>query len=274
MSDNLAGLNKLREIIFSYRSVLVAFSGGCDSALVAKVAHDVLGPRMKAVTAKSPSLPESEILEVESFCNQYGINHQWIETHEMENPNYAANPVNRCYFCKTELYEHLAGFINSDFENIANGVNRDDLGDWRPGLQAAKEHGVKSPLVEAGLNKIQIREISKELGLSTWNKPAAACLSSRLPYGEAVTNEKLRQIDQGEKILKSYGFRVVRLRHFGKFAKVELGAEELPRLLSNPSLQTEINSQIKKLGFEFLEWDPEGYKSGKLNPPHLMSGVL
>lgn len=259
---------KLKAEIASYESAVVAFSGGCDSALVAKVAVDVLGPRAKAVTARSESLAEKEIAEVETFCARYGIAHEWVETREIENPNYAANPVNRCYFCKTELYEHLRPFAGNGFKVIANGANTDDLGDWRPGLKAAGEHGVKSPLVAAGLAKDEVRELSRRLGLPTWDKPAAACLSSRIPYGQAVTPEKLRQIDQGEEILRSYGFRVLRLRHFGDTARLEIGADELPRL--DAGLREEIAAKIKALGFGAVEIDPEGYRQGKLNPSHLM----
>lgn len=279
VSSQEAGLKKYKElqaILYSYESVLVAFSGGADSALVAKAAREVLGKVwMKAVTAKSKALPESEVDEVNQFVSHHDIPHVWIETHEIEDPHYAANPVNRCYFCKTELYEHLTPLAKQwGIQVIANGVNYDDLSDWRPGLQAAKEHSVKSPLVEAGLHKSEIREISKWLGLSTWDKPAAACLSSRFPYGEAITPEKLRQVDQGEAILKSYGFRVVRLRHFGSFAKIEIGSEELKRLLSNSELCQKILSQIKALGFDSVDIDPEGYRQGKMNPAHLMTAEV
>ena len=257
----------LKKILASYESVIIAFSGGCDSALVAKVARDVLGrERIKAVTAKSESLPQAELKEVESLKDQFDIDHSWIETREIENPNYAANPANRCYFCKTELYTQLTNLAGRwKIKTIANGVNVDDLGDWRPGLVAAAEHQIKSPLVEAGLIKSEIREISRGLGLPTWNKPAAACLSSRFPYGEQITPAKLRQVDLGEAFLKSCGFRIVRLRHFGNDAKVELGKEELARLISDPALTEKISSKLKQLGFESVEIDPEGYRQGKLN---------
>jgi pyridinium-3,5-biscarboxylic acid mononucleotide sulfurtransferase len=265
---------KLKEVLASYESVLVAFSGGCDSALVAKVACDVLGPnKTLAVTAKSESLPEQEVQEVEDFVRAYKIKHQWITTHELEKPEYAANPINRCYFCKTELYQFLIPIANEiGFKAIVNGVNVDDLGDWRPGLKAAKEYNVKSPLVEAGLIKSEIRELSQQLGLSTWNKPAAACLSSRFPYGHAITSEKLRQVDRGEELLKSYGFKIVRLRHYGNSAKIELGPEELDRYRKSDDLSKEIKSKIRNLGFEEVELDPEGYRQGKLNT-HLQTKV-
>lgn len=262
-----AKLDLLQDIIASYGSAVVAFSGGCDSALVAKVTRDILCfSQMKAVTAKTPSLPENEIREVEMFVRQFHIDHAWIETRELENPSYAANPVNRCYFCKTELYDHLVPIKEAlGFKTILNGTNQDDLSDWRPGLHAAKEHEVKSPLVEAGLTKQEVRDISRYLGLPTWDKPAAACLSSRIPHGNAVTAEKLKQIDLGEALLKSYGFRVVRLRHFGTLAKIEVGADEMARF-SDALLRDELFEKIRELGFETIELDPEGYRQGKLNP--------
>jgi len=260
-------LEKLRTLLSRYGSVLVAFSGGCDSAFVAKVAYDVLGgERMKAVTAKSPSLAESEIFEVESFVERFGIDHHWINTAELEDPRYAQNPINRCYFCKNELYQRmreLAG--NLGIQTLVNGVNQDDLGDWRPGIRAASEHLVKSPLVDAQLSKSEIRELSRKLGLPTWDKPAAACLSSRFPYHHHITEEKLRQVDRGEAILKEHGFHVVRLRHYGSWARIEVGQEELSRLKKDQKLFEQLVSKIKGLGFESVELDPEGYRQGKLN---------
>lgn len=247
--------------------MVVAFSGGCDSALMAKVARDVLGrDRVKAVTAKSESLPQAEIKEVESFTERFDMDHFWIETREIENPNYAANPANRCYFCKSELYTHLKNFaVQWNIKTIVNGANVDDLGDWRPGLRAAAEYEIKSPLVEAGFIKAEVRELSRQLGLSTWDKPAAPCLSSRFPYGEHITPAKLRQVDLGEAFLKECGFRIVRLRYFGNTAKLELGKEEIIQLHSNSALRERITNQLKYLGFQSVEIDPEGYRSGKLN---------
>lgn len=261
--------NELCSLVQSYGRVVVAFSGGCDSALIAKVARDILGrENAKAVTARSESLPLSEIKEVEDFVRRYDIDHTWIRTREIENPQYASNPTNRCYFCKTELYHSLEDLAGAcQIGTILNGTNVDDLGDWRPGLRAASEFEVKSPLVEAKLHKSEIRELSKHIGLATWDKPAAACLSSRFPYGRVITPEKLRQVDKGEEILKSYGFQILRLRHFGGKAKIELGAEELSRLQSSDTLQREITSKIRRLGFHSVEIDPEGYRQGKLNQP-------
>lgn len=247
--------------------MIVAFSGGCDSAFVTRVARDVLGREgLKAVTAKSESLPENEIKEVESFKARFDIDHYWIETREIENPNYTSNPVNRCYFCKMELYTHLKDLaVQWKIRTIVNGVNVDDLGDWRPGLQAAEEYQIKSPLVEAGLRKAEIRELSRRLGLPTWDKPAAPCLSSRFPYGEQITPAKLRQVDLGEAFLKECGFRIVRLRHFGNEAKIELGKEELACLSSDLTLRERITEKLGQLGFKSVEVDPDGYRQGKLN---------
>lgn len=264
---------RLKTILQGYESVLVAFSGGCDSALLSKAARLELGRNaVLAVTAKSPSLAQNEIREVDDFTRRHDIPHEWIETRELENSNYAANPANRCYFCKSELYGRLEPLrLRRGLRCIASGTNIEDLGDWRPGLGAARERGVKNPLVEAGLLKAEIREISKQLGLETWDKPAAACLSSRIPYGQAVTREKLRQIDQGEGLLKAEGFRVVRLRHYGERAVIEVGPEEKSRL-ENSMLRRVVFEKISALGFSSVEVDPEGYRSGKLNPPHFLSG--
>ncbi len=263
---------RLKTILQGYESVLVAFSGGCDSALVSKAARLELGrDAVLTVTAKSPSLAANEVGEVDAFVRRHDIRHAWIETRELENSNYAANPTNRCYFCKSELYDRLEPLrLERGLRCIASGTNTEDLGDWRPGLGAAREHGVKNPLAEAGLLKSEIREISKTLDLETWDKPAAACLSSRIPYGEAVTREKLRQVDQAEAILKAEGFRVVRLRHYGERAVIEVGPEEKNRL-ENPRLRQGVFKKISALGFFSVEIDPEGYRPGKLNPPHLLS---
>ena len=202
-------LQTLREILRSYKRALVAFSGGSDSALVLKVARECLGKENAvAVIAKSPSLPESEFEEAKRVAREIDAQLHVIETRELENPQYASNPVNRCYFCKSELYSHLVPMAEKlGFRFIMNGTHRDDLGDWRPGLKAAEEYEIKSPLVEAGFSKSEIRSASQELGLSTWSKPQAACLSSRIPFGTAVTPERLKQVEEGEEILKRLGFK-------------------------------------------------------------------
>jgi len=259
----------LKKTIASYKSVLIAFSGGTDSALIAKVARDVLGRKnIKAVTSWSDSFPRSEIKEVRAFVECYDIPHEWIDTGEIENPRYADNPKERCFFCKSELYDYLLSLAGQwQIDTIVNGAQMDDLDDWRPGLEAAKRYNIKSPLMEAGFHKQDVRNLSRILGLSTWDKPAAACLASRIPHGERVTAGKLRQIEEGEGILKAEGFRVVRLRHFGRWARIEVSKEELSRLLSDLGFRGEIISKIKNLGFERVEIDPEGYRQGKLHAP-------
>jgi len=263
----------LKEVIGGYGSVLVAFSGGCDSALVAKVARDVLGRnKMRAVTSWSDSFPQAEVKEVNLFVERYDIPHNWIETREMSNVLYTNNPVNRCYYCKTELYDFLMPVAQTwALQVIANGTQSDDLSDRRPGLDAAKEKMVRSPLLEADLNKEEVRLMARMLELPTWNKPAAACLSSRIPHGQKVTAGKLRQIDEGEAILKAAGFRVVRLRHFGNHAHIEVAREEIPRFSEEPGLRHEIFSKIQALGFESVAIDPEGYRQGKLHTAEISS---
>ena len=265
----LEKLDRLRQIIRSYQRVLVAFSGGCDSAFVLKVSRDVLGrENVLAGIAKSPSLPESELEEAKEIAREVDVELLVIETHELENPNYAANPATRCYFCKGELYSYLKPLAeNRGFLWVLNGTHRDDLGDWRPGLKAADEHGVRSPLVEAGFNKEEIRRASKSLGLSTWSKPQAACLSSRIPFGTSITADRLKQVEEGEKILKQLGFEVVRLRWFGKEAAVEVGVEETKVFFRNSKIRKKTLSQLKRLGFDQINLNLQGYRSGRWNPP-------
>jgi uncharacterized protein len=261
-------LDKLRRLISSYEKVLVAFSGGSDSAFLLKVARDLLGKEnAKAVIAKSPSLPESELRAAREIAREVDAELLEIETREVENPNYRANSVERCYFCKSELYAHLLPLARElGFFHVVNGVQQDDLGDWRPGLKAAKEYDVKSPLVEAGIGKVEIRHYSKALGLSTWSKPQAACLSSRIPFGTSVTPERLRQIEQGEEILKGLGFRVVRLRWFEKKALIEVGSEETERFFQNSEVRESALTELRGLGFETVDLHLQGYRSGRFNP--------
>jgi len=261
-------LKALEKISRSYGKVLVAFSGGADSAFILKIARDVLGKEnVLAVIAKSPSLPASELEEAREIAREIDSPLVEIETSELENPDYAANPVNRCYFCKTELYTHLVPLARErGFPVIVNGTNRDDLGDWRPGLKAAGENQIKSPLVEAGFTKAEIRAASKGLGLSTWSKPQAACLSSRIPFGVAVTPEKLKQVEQGEEILKRLGFEVVRLRWFGKNAQIEVGEEETKVFFQNPDVLQQALADLKEVGFETIDLNLSGYHTGRFNP--------
>lgn len=257
-------LDRLKSIVQEYQSVLVAFSGGVDSAFVLKVARDVLGRECaKAVTAESESVPERELEAAKELARSMDVEHRVIRTHELEHPDYQANPAHRCYFCKTELYEHLIPIAREwKLETICNGTNVDDLSDFRPGLGAADEHGVKSPLVEAGLTKEEIRYLAHELGLSIWDKPASPCLASRIPYGDQITPEKLSQIERGENFLKDLGFRVVRLRHFGSKARLELGRDEFVEVL-DVGLRVKITDFIRSLGFKTVVF--ERYQSGRLN---------
>ena len=259
-----AKLNHLKEIIQSYESVLVAYSGGLDSAFVLKVARDVLGRSWaKAVTAQSESVSERELEAAKELARELDVEHKVIQTQELDNANYKANPTNRCYFCKTELYEHLLPIAKEwKLETIVNGTNLDDLGNFRPGLAAAGEHGIKSPLVEACLTKADIRDLSRELGLRVWDKPAEPCLSSRFPYGHEITPEKLKQVEVGENFLKDLGFKVVRLRHFGMKARLELGRGEFVRMM-DVELRTQITEFIRSLGFKTVIFEP--YQSGRLN---------
>lgn len=257
-------LNRLREVIRTYESAVVAFSGGVDSACVLKVARDVLAARrVLAVTGKSDSLAERELETAKQLALEFDVEHRVIETEELRNPDYRANSSERCYFCKTELYTRLDEIRRqAGFSVICNGTNTDDLSDWRPGLRAAEAYEVKSPLVEADLTKEDIRLISRELGISIWDKPASPCLSSRVPYGESVTEEKLAQIERGESFLKDLGFRVIRLRHFGTKARLELGADEFVRVM-DVRLRDEIARFILSLGFKTVVFEP--YRQGRLN---------
>ncbi len=257
-------LDRLKGVVKSYRSVLVAFSGGVDSAFVLKVARDVLGrSQAKAVTAESASVPARELEAAQDLARRMDVEHLIVRTRELENPGYTSNPAHRCYFCKTELYDQLAPIARRwNLEIIANGTNADDLHDFRPGLTAADEHGIKSPLVEAGLSKSDVRNLSREIGLSVWDKPASPCLSSRFPYGHEITPAKLKQVEAGENFLKDAGFNVVRLRHLGPKARVELGREEFVRLMDVP-LRIQVTEFIRSLGFKTVVFEP--YQSGNLN---------
>jgi uncharacterized protein len=255
---------ELERIIDEMERVIVAFSAGVDSTLVLKVAYDRLGDNALAVTAVSPSLPESELQEAIELARLIGAPHRLLETHELDDPNYAANPINRCYFCKMELYDELFELAQREgYRYILNGANLDDVGDFRPGEQAAREFGnVRSPLREAGLTKIHVRALARELGLPNWNKPAMACLSSRLPYGTRVTRETLKQVEQAEAYLRSLGFRQLRVRHHGDLARIEVERPDLPRLIE---LGEEITRKLKQLGYTYVTADLLGFRSGSMN---------
>lgn len=259
---------KLQSIIRAYESALVAFSGGVDSAFVLKAAGDCLGPgKVKAVTAKSASLPAREFEASRLLAREIGVEQIVIETREMEKEGYAENAGERCYFCKETLYEAMRPLAQEQgFKEIVNGTNLDDLGDFRPGLKAAEQFGVKSPLVEAGFSKADVRHYARLLGISAADKPAAACLSSRVPYGEKVTPEKLAQIENCENYLKDLGFKIVRVRHHGSLARIELGRDEIPRYLSE-KLHDRVCAVFQSFGFLHAELDPQGYRVGSLPPP-------
>jgi len=255
----------LESRIFKLGSAVVAFSGGIDSTLVLAVANKVIGKRILAVTAKSDSVPERELQAAQELTQTLNIKHKVVKTEEMSSPNYLKNPANRCYYCKSELYTKLATVASQyKITNIINGINLDDLGDHRPGITAAKEAGIISPLVESQFNKQDVRSLAREMGLSNWEKPALACLSSRIPYGQPVTSKKLSMIDEAEEIFLAEGFREVRVRHYGDMASIELLKTEIPSLMKNGLYEKTID-RLKKIGFQKITIDPEGYRSGSLN---------
>ncbi len=264
----MPSLDHLREIIRHYGSAVTAFSAGVDSTLVAVVAQQELGDAALAATAVSASLAPSELSDAVALAASLGLRHRLVTTGEVEDERYASNPVDRCYFCKTHLYTELdsvADEVGARF--VLNGLNVDDLGDWRPGARAAAERAdrVRSPLHEAGFGKDLIRTAARELGLPNWDKPALACLSSRVPYGDRVTPEKLARIGRAEQALRELGFRQLRVRHFADRARVEIAPDELGRLSVEPALGAQIEELLLALGFPAVEIDPRGYRSGRLN---------
>ncbi len=244
---------------------LIAYSGGIDSTLVAKVAVDVLGDRALAITADSPSLMPEDLADAISQAEVLGIRHEVVATHEMDNPHYTSNPANRCYFCKSELHDTLKPLaLERGYPYVVDGVNADDLRDYRPGIQAAQERGVRSPLAEVGITKLEVREISRSLGLPWWDKPSQPCLSSRFPYGEVITPEKLQRVARCERYLRQLGWRSVRVRSVGDTARIELPPSELVMFVQTTDLPSLV-AAFQSYGFTYVTLDLEGYQSGKLN---------
>ena len=258
-------LARLRQTLGNAGRLLVAYSGGVDSAFLAWAAHRALGERMLAVIADSPSLARTQLDDALAFAREAGIPVEMIETRELENPDYARNDAMRCFHCKDELFTVMEQYRSAHgFDAIAYGVNADDQGDFRPGQQAARQHHVLAPLLEAKLGKAEIRELALQAGLRVWDKPASACLSSRIEYGRPVTPEALQVVEQGEDSLRSLGFRQFRVRHHGDIVRIEIAREELPRALSI-EMARELTSIFRKLGFKFVTLDLEGFRSGSMN---------
>jgi pyridinium-3,5-biscarboxylic acid mononucleotide sulfurtransferase len=248
-----------------FPSLIVALSGGADSAYLAWAAHRAMGEHALSVTALSPSYSAHDRAVVEEFVRQLGVRHEFIETHEMENPKYRANAGDRCYFCKDELFNVLDVIAQQrNFAAVAYGVNADDTLDFRPGHRAASEHRVLAPLLDAGLHKAEIRQLSQRAGLPTWDRPASACLASRLPYGTEVTPERLALVERGEAALRELGFRQFRVRLHEKLARIEIAPEEMPRAMS-PQMAGTISARLKAAGFTYVALDLEGYRQGSLN---------
>jgi pyridinium-3,5-biscarboxylic acid mononucleotide sulfurtransferase len=254
----------LGDTLASLGSVIVAYSGGVDSAYLAYVAARTLGDRATAVTADSPSYPERHRHMAVQIARDFGLRHEIIQTHELDVAEYRSNPTNRCYFCKRELYTHLSRIAAERDAIVVDGNNADDRGDYRPGRQAAREFGVRSPLDEVELGKTEIRELSRRAGLPTWDEPASACLSSRIPYLHEVTDEKLRTIEQAEEALRALGFRVFRVRHHDEVARIEIARDEMARALE-PELAASILRALKALGYRYVSLDLQGYRTGSLN---------
>jgi pyridinium-3,5-biscarboxylic acid mononucleotide sulfurtransferase len=258
-------LDRLCAIFTPMKSVIIAFSGGVDSTFVLRVAHETIGDRVLALTTTSPTMPDEDRESAIAMAELIGARHILIESNELEVPGYAENPLNRCYLCKHNLFtvcEAKAAELKID--EIVDGLNLDDLHDYRPGMQAASEKRVRHPLVEAELTKAEIRELSREMGLPTWDRPASPCLSSRFPYGTEITPEGLRRVGEGEKVLHALGFKVARVRYHGDVARLELEQTEISRAFE-PAIRDTIERELKRLGFRFIAIDLRGFRSGSLN---------
>jgi uncharacterized protein len=265
----VAGTGKLDELhrwFLPLERVVVAYSGGADSTLVAAVAARALGERSLAVTAVSPSLPLGELEEARSVAGRLGVCHRTVRTRETERPEYLANGLDRCYHCKTELYDVLGAVAaEAGGATVVSGANLDDLGDYRPGLRAAEEHGVRHPLVEVGLSKADVRAAARSLGVPTWDKPASACLSSRIAFGVTISVEELSKVGRAERILKDLGFRQCRVRVHGDLVRIEVEPEDLARL-SQPGVRDRVVEAILGLGYRYVTLDLQGFRSGSMNP--------
>ncbi len=265
LASAIAKQSQLFSILGAFDGMLIAFSGGADSAYLAWAAHKTIGSRAIAVTALSPSFAEFDRREAESFARFAGLRHEWMETREFENPSYVANQADRCYFCKDELFEEMEKIATArGISAIAYGINVDDTRDFRPGHRAASEHRILAPLLDAGLTKTEIRLLSRVAQLPTWDRPASACLSSRVPYGTPVTREILVRIEKSEAALRDLGFRQFRVRAHGDLARIEVGRDEIAHALS-PEISQQLAARIKQAGFTFVTLDLEGYRQGSLN---------
>ncbi|WP_068819168.1 ATP-dependent sacrificial sulfur transferase LarE [Phormidesmis priestleyi] len=261
----LQKLEQLTTLFSEMENALIAYSGGIDSTLVAKIAVDVLGDRAIAVTAESPSLLPEDLEDARIQAAAIGIAHKIVQTHEMDNPNYSSNPINRCYFCKSELHDTLKPMAAQwGYPYVVDGVNADDLHDYRPGIQAAKERGARSPLAEVNVTKAEVRELSKHLGLPWWDKPAQPCLSSRFPYGEEITIAKLQRVGRSEVYLRKLGWQNLRVRSEGDTARIEVLPDQVKEFVIQTDLP-ELVSALQSYGFLYVTLDLEGYRSGKLN---------
>src|ERR1041385_3528868 len=261
----IAKEERLRGLFRELESVIVAYSGGVDSSYVAYVANAELGPRAVCITGQSASLPEFQRAEIDRVVEQFGFQHEVIRTDELENPNYRANNPDRCFFCKDELYTKLESVARGrGIQTIVDGSTVDDLGDYRPGRQAAAQHAVRSPLIEVGLSKSEVRELSRRAKLPTWDKPASPCLSSRIAYGTTVTIERLSKVDRGEEILREFGFREFRVRHHDQLVRLEISQAEMDRILRKDIFK-ELAARFRELGFKYVTLDLEGFRSGSMN---------